>query len=471
MYSHKKLQSIWIVVLDCLCLLFSIVMAASLRFGPEEMVQFVLGRLDGWLLFVASILTANYLAGSYRIQFTLSRFNLLVTWLFSVSVAVLILSVTSYAWLRILLGRGVLGLSILFYSILSLYVRLVVIRAVCRWGGLVTRVMIMDDHGMSNRIRNYIENPFVLPQHDVCGWLRICESGLRRPAGAGEALHGLPVVEATVDELPALMASMDVDLLVTKHSLARTDWKLSNALRKLRFKGTEVMTPLTVGEAFCGRVQLDLVDAAEILRSGFESGVPTVFRIKRFLDVVFAVVAGLVLWPVGMMVAIAIKLAEPHAPVLYKQERVGQFGETFTIVKFRTMLVGAEEESGAIWSPMTDPRITRVGRVLRTFRLDEIPQIWNIMKGDMSLVGPRPERPTIVSALEREIPFFREREYAVPGITGWAQIHSMYGNSLEASRRKLEYDLYYIKNMSLSLDLQIVLRTIRIVLLGKEKHA
>lgn len=470
MNSHTKLQSIWIVVLDLACLVLSIFLAASLRFGPDEMVQFLLGRLDGWVLFVGSIVIANYLAGSYRIQFTLSRFNLLVTWFFSVGVAVLLLSVTSYAWLRILLGRGVLGLAVLFYSIISLYLRLILLRAICRWGRIVNRVMIMTDNGAELRLRNYVENPFILPQHEVCGWLRICEEGERCPARSGEALDGVPVIEATVNELPDLMASLRVDLLVSNRHSGGLDRLLSHALRKIRFTGTEVMTPLAVGEVFCGRVQLDLVDEAEILRSGFESGIPGVFRVKRVLDLCCAVLGGMFLLPLGGVLALAIKLSEPRSPVLYEQERVGQFGKVFTIYKFRTMVVGAESESGAVWSSADDPRITRMGRFLRMFRLDEIPQLWNVLRGDMSLVGPRPERPAIVESLEEVVPFFREREYAVPGLTGWAQIHSLYGNSVASTRRKLEYDLYYIKNMSLSLDLQIILRTFRIVLMGKEKR-
>ena len=138
--------------------------------------------------------------------------------------------------------------------------------------------------------------------------------------------------------------------------------------------------------------------------------------------------------------------------------------------KFRTMREDAEAETGAVWSTEDDPRVTIIGRILRKFRLDEIPQFWNILKGEMSLVGPRPERPEIVTDLEKQIPFYDEREYAMPGLTGWAQIQYPYGATVEDSKRKLEYDLFYIKHLSLSLDLQIMLRTLRIVVLGKEKE-
>jgi len=166
-----------------------------------------------------------------------------------------------------------------------------------------------------------------------------------------------------------------------------------------------------------------------------------------------------------------IKLSNPWQPAFYSQTRVGKLGRPFTIRKLRTMRPDAESESGAIWSCEDDPRITFLGRFLRKFRIDELPQFWNVLVGDMSLVGPRPERPEIARWLATQIPLYSEREFVLPGLSGWAQIHYPYGNTIEAARRKLEYDLFYIRNMSPSLDLQIVLRTLRIVLLGKEKES
>jgi len=469
MPTHTKLQSIWIVLLDILCLVISILLASSMRFGSDEMAQFVIGRLDGWLLFVGSIIIANYLAGSYRIQFTLSRFNLVVTWLFSISVAILILSLTSYAWLQVLLGRGVLGLAVLFYSILSLYFRLIIIRSIFRLGGIVNRVMIMMDDGNEQRMRNYIENPFVLPQHSVVSWLVVKEEATRSPLRDGGMRDGIPVVEASPGELPDVVQSMKIALLVTGRNAAKYSTELNRVLRRLRFSGVEVLSPLAVCEEFCGRLPLDLVKEADVLRHGFESQIPFIFRLKRFFDLCCCLAGGVLFLPIGLLVALVIKVSEPHASVFFKQPRTGQFGKHFTMYKFRTMHVGADTSSGPVWSTLDDPRITRVGRFLRKFRLDEIPQLLNVLHGDMSVVGPRPEQPGLVAELEGKIPFYNEREYARPGLTGWAQINSLYGNSMESTRRKVEYDLYYMKNMSLSLDLQIILRTFRIVLLGKEK--
>lgn len=470
LYSHVKLQSAWIVVLDLGCLLSSIVIAVVLRFGHDEVALYVWQRLDGWAVFVGSILIANYMAGSYRVQYTLSRFNMLVTWLFSILFAMFILSLTSYAWFRILLGRGVLALAAVLYSVLSLYLRIVVVRTVFSIGGVTKRVVILGHSPADRRLRDYLENPFTLPRHRLVAWMSLCEPSRRLPAKAGFVVDGFPVVEVTAEELPDAMQSLDADLLVIGRSAM---WHLNAIyapLRKARFSGIEVMTPLAVMEVYCGRLSLDLLDEMELMHFGVDSGFRTMFRLKRVADMAISVIGGLLTLPVMLLTAMLIKLTEPRSPVLYSQTRVGQFGKVFRICKFRTMRADAEANSGAVWSSDDDPRITPLGRVLRKFRIDELPQFWNVLIGEMSLVGPRPERPEITASLERQIPFFSEREYVLPGLSGWAQIHCPYGNTVESAHRKLEYDLYYIKNMSLSLDLQIILRTLRTVLFGKEKR-
>jgi len=170
--------------------------------------------------------------------------------------------------------------------------------------------------------------------------------------------------------------------------------------------------------------------------------------------------------PVIPFVAIAIKLTSP-GPVLYRQLRAGLRGRTFTLLKFRTMCCDAEDSTGPAWAQEDDPRITPLGHWLRKTRLDEIPQLWNVFCGDMDFVGPRPERPEFEEELARKIPYYGIRHVIRPGITGWAQICYEYGASIEKSKEKLKYDIYYIKNMGLGLDLFIILRTLKVVLLGR----
>ncbi|KAA3631263.1 MAG: sugar transferase [Proteobacteria bacterium] len=185
-------------------------------------------------------------------------------------------------------------------------------------------------------------------------------------------------------------------------------------------------------------------------------------KTKRLIDVVVAAIGLIVAIPVMLVVAIALKLTS-KGPVIYAQTRCGFRGERFTVYKFRTMIPDAER-NGAQWSVPGDPRITPIGRWLRKTRLDELPQLWNVIRGDMSLVGPRPERPDFVVVLEKQIPYYDMRHLVKPGLTGWAQVKYPYGSSPEDARRKLDYDLYYVKHYSLYFDLYIVLRTMRVVI-------
>jgi exopolysaccharide biosynthesis polyprenyl glycosylphosphotransferase len=189
-------------------------------------------------------------------------------------------------------------------------------------------------------------------------------------------------------------------------------------------------------------------------------------RLKRLIDIIMSLFILIVNLPVCLIVAIAIKI-DSKGPVFFTQERCGQSGKTFTIIKFRSMFQDAEKLSGPVWSRKDDPRITRVGKVIRRLRMDEIPQMYNVFKGEMSFVGPRPERPFFIEKLANEIPYYKRRLKVRPGITGWAQVKHKYDETLEDVKIKLKYDLFYIENMSLRMDFKIILRTIYVVLVGK----
>lgn len=184
---------------------------------------------------------------------------------------------------------------------------------------------------------------------------------------------------------------------------------------------------------------------------------------KRAMDLVFGIIFGVIALALTPFIALAIKLSSP-GPTFFRQTRQGQLGKPFQIIKFRTMIKDAEKNSGAVWAQENDPRITKVGRFLRRSRLDELPQLWNIVKGEMSFVGPRAERPEFHEQLKNEVPFYEERYLIKPGLTGWAQTRYRYGASAEDAAEKLQYDLFYIKHRSLSLDLSIILKTANIVL-------
>jgi exopolysaccharide biosynthesis polyprenyl glycosylphosphotransferase len=187
---------------------------------------------------------------------------------------------------------------------------------------------------------------------------------------------------------------------------------------------------------------------------------------KRLVDIIGAVMIGVLSLPISVIAAIAIKLESP-GPVLYSQDRVGLRNRVFRVYKFRSMRDGAEESTGPVWAAQNDPRATHVGRILRRLRLDELPQLFNVLRGDMSLVGPRPERPELVRELAQALPLYDYRHCVRPGLTGWAQISSPYGASVEDSREKLSFDVYYVKNWSLAFDLQIMIETFKVMMLGR----
>jgi exopolysaccharide biosynthesis polyprenyl glycosylphosphotransferase len=184
------------------------------------------------------------------------------------------------------------------------------------------------------------------------------------------------------------------------------------------------------------------------------------------MDVVAAVCGVVLATPIMLTVAAAVRLTS-SGPAFYSQQRVGQYGRLFTVHKFRSMRQDAESGTGAVWARKNDNRVTPIGRFLRRTRLDELPQLWNVLTGDMSLIGPRPERPEFVQQLTEQIPFYGQRHVIRPGLTGWAQVRYTYGSSAEDAMQKLQYDLYYIKNLSIALDLFIILSTIKTVIMRK----
>jgi exopolysaccharide biosynthesis polyprenyl glycosylphosphotransferase len=186
-------------------------------------------------------------------------------------------------------------------------------------------------------------------------------------------------------------------------------------------------------------------------------------RLQTVYSFIIALVGFIVASPVMVLVALAVRFTST-GPVLFRQKRVGLNGKLFTLYKFRSMRADAEAGTGAVWAKRNDPRVTSIGGILRRTRLDELPQLFNVLRGDMSIVGPRPERPEFVSVLSEQIPFYRQRHAVKPGVTGWAQINYKYGDTIEDTVMKLEYDLYYIKNLSPSLDAYIVFHTVKVML-------
>ena len=251
-------------------------------------------------------------------------------------------------------------------------------------------------------------------------------------------------------------------VLCTGRSLR--DISLLKTFCELRYSGVTVMPLISLCEEVDQYVPLELLTSEWLLSASGEPALLYIKKVKRLFDVIASLAVLILTSPLLLAAMLAVKLTSP-GPIFYRQVRSGRFGRVVRVTKLRTMCDDAEK-AGPVWASKDDPRVTSVGRLLRRYRIDEIPQVINVLMGQMSFVGPRPERPEIIEKLATEIPYYQERLMVQPGITGWAQVNYPYGSSVEDARRKLEYDLYYMKNMSVFLDIFILLDTIRIVVRG-----
>ena len=286
---------------------------------------------------------------------------------------------------------------------------------------------------------------------EVAGWTGTVQGNLTRESVASDLLNTVRGrrVHRVIVAMPDRRGTLPVEELMD-----------------LRLAGVRVEEATSWLERISGRIEVEqLYPSWLIFAEGFRFSVS--FRmVRRVLNFAVALVGCMLCLPLIPFIVLAVKLSSP-GPVLYQQRRVGRRGKIFYCYKFRTMRQDAEADTGATWALDNDPRITRVGKFLRSSRLDEIPQLWCVLKGDMHFVGPRPERPEFVEWLSKEIPYYGVRHVVRPGITGWAQVQYKYGNTLEDAREKLQYDLFYIKNASIGLDMLIMFQTLKIVALGR----
>jgi sugar transferase (PEP-CTERM system associated) len=267
-----------------------------------------------------------------------------------------------------------------------------------------------------------------------------------------------------VDELPALVAQYGISRIIVALEDRRQTLPIRDLVR-LRVAGVRVEEAHSTVSSLTGRVWLETVKPSWFVFSdGFRRSALTAF-LKRTIDLACGLLGLVLSSPLMLIVAAAIRV-DSRGPVIYRQPRVGLRGRVFDVLKFRSMRIDAEAQNGAQWASECDPRVTRVGGFLRKYRLDELPQFVNVIRGEMSFVGPRPERPVFVEQLRKEISYYDERHTVRPGLTGWAQVQYQYGASVEDAARKMEYDLFYLKNMSILFDCAIIFKTVGIVLTG-----
>jgi sugar transferase (PEP-CTERM system associated) len=268
------------------------------------------------------------------------------------------------------------------------------------------------------------------------------------------------------DDVLGLVRYYHADMVVVAMDEKRGSMPLDDLLR-CRMQGIPIRGGEDFYEDISGRILSEQIRPSWMVfsPSGFRANSVQALS-KRAFDISVSLIGITLASPLALLTALAVRLDSP-GPILFKQERVGQFGKLFTMYKFRSMVMTAEDETGPVWSTEGDARITKVGRFIRKTRLDEIPQMWNVLKGEMSFVGPRPERPHFVELLKKKFAFYDERHNVKPGVTGWAQVCYPYGASEAAALEKLNYDLYYIKHSNMGMDLMVLFQTAKILLLGE----
>jgi sugar transferase (PEP-CTERM system associated) len=448
------------------CLIsFALVASALARMGAGEasfMITYQYGFLK--ILFVSvAFLTCMYYFDLYNSAVVSDRREVLVRLVQVMGVAYIALGLLYYLYPPMKLGRGIFHLGFLFVGVLLLVWRRLfsVVNSTTR---LAERVVILGDGPLAQLLLHEIE---MRPELGIRVADRAQLFGQGNYHGTQEdgempvtLSHGRFSESFAVDR-----GAGCIDRIVVAMEERRGRLPV-DLLLSMKNRGVQVQDGNDVYESITGKVPIESMRLSWLLFSQgyYASRLSLIY--KRFASVVISIVGLLLSLPLLPFIALGIKLSS-RGKILYSQSRVGRDGVAFNCYKFRTMCTDAEVDTGPTWAKDNDPRITGMGKFLRKTRLDEIPQLLNVLKGDMSLVGPRPERPEFVAALNEKIPYYHLRHAVRPGITGWAQILYKYGSSIEDAKEKLRYDLYYIKNSSVGLDLLIVLNTLKIVLVGR----
>ncbi len=440
-------------------LLFGGVMAAAyLRLGSEEARGELVGEYGIYKAVLATLfcLGAFYLYDLYDFVVMHDRRELVLRLVQALGLAWVALAVVFYLMPQLMLGRGITLISLPLALTMMVAWR-VSIHWLLGHPSVGERILIVGSGESAVEIARE-----VLERRDA-GY-RVIGFVDNRPELVGHSILN-PRVLGLMSEMPQIVKRENVDRIIVAMGERRGQFPVDQLLDLSLSGDVAIEECASFYERLTGRVHLDMLRPSWLIFSGRRRQARLSGITRTALHRSVALIGGLVSLPIALVTAALIKL-ESKGPALYRQERVGKGGRTFTLMKFRSMQTDAEKD-GPVWASAEDDRVTRVGRVIRKIRVDEIPQFWNILKGEMNFVGPRPERPHFVAQLAEEIPFYGQRHLVPPGLTGWAQIKYPYGSSVEDARQKLQYDLYYIKNMSLMLDAVIMFETVKTILFGR----
>lgn len=452
-FLHKQ-STRWLLLLavvEFLLLCLSLEVATWLRFGDVNELHHLHARA---LLFGVMLMLGLAAMGQYQLHMRTTWFGLLARQAVGFILGGLGLVVAYYVLPKAHMGRGVLGIALVvaFVAVTAfraVFLRLVEVEAFKR------RVLILGSGTRASQIHSRMR---------------------RRSDRRGFVVVGfVPRPDESVSVPAELLVTLDapLDVWAERHGIDeivvgvddRRGSLMMDELLECRQLGIDVTDLTTFFERESGRVQLSLTYPSWLVYSGGFYASPMRRLSKRCFDLAAALLVLALTWPLMLLTALAIRIESgPGQPILYRQERVGVRGRTFRLIKFRSMRTDAERDGVARWASKDDDRVTRVGRFIRKVRLDELPQLWNVFKGEMSFIGPRPERPQFVADLAQKISYYNLRHCLKPGLAGWAQLRYPYGASEDDAAEKLKYDLYYIKHNNLLFDLLILIQTVEVVL-------
>jgi len=454
-----SIRTIGLLLADAAIIYGGVILALYLRLGVEGMSH-ELNDKNGWLkitLATSVCVLIIYFYDLYDYTVMTNRRELMLRLVQALGIAWALLALLFYFVPPLLLGRGVSAISVPVVLVLLLSWR-VLIHYLMGHPEIGEKILVV---GTGQAARDTVDA--VAERRDagyrIVGF--VTENGIKPSTKIGET-----TVLGTTEELESIVSKEKINRIVIAVRERRGTFPTETLLKMSLAGDVNIEECTSFFERVTGQVHVDMLRPSWLIFAGRgkETRLKTVIRelVHRGLAL-FGLIVSL---PIAILTALLIKI-ESKGDVLYRQERVGKNGKIFKVIKFRSMRTDAEKDGKPVWATSNDDRVTRVGKIIRKIRVDEIPQFWNIIKGEMSFVGPRPERPHFVAQLAEEIPFYEHRHLVAPGLTGWAQIKYPYGASVEDARQKLQYDLYYIKNQSLALDLVIVFETIKTVLFGK----
>ncbi len=456
--QYYPIRNIIFYIIEFLLICSSVLFSSWILLGHDALIS------DQWIIFKIFLITipcqiCMYYNDLYNLQITNSYSELSIRLFQALGIASIFLAGVYFLFPGVIIGEGIyvvtIGFSILLIAVWRLVYTIILNREMFN-----ERIILLGSSKLAQDIIKEIN------ENIDCGYtiaMVITEDDVSNETF--EKYSGKIICGKDYSNLCEIANELKIRKIIVAIRQRRGAFP-SKELLKCRVDGIDILRGNTFYEMLTGKLIVEAINPAWLIFSkGFKKSARTQF-LKRTVDLVFSFSLLTILLPLIIITAILIKL-DSRGPVIFSQERVGEKRKKYMVHKFRSMIEDAEKYSGPVWASDNDDRITRVGRVIRKLRIDEIPQLWNVLKGEMSFVGPRPEREFFVEQLEEQIPYYGERFTVKPGITGWAQVSYGYGASVDDAVEKLNYELFYTKNFSIFMDLMIVMRTIKTVIFGK----